>query len=79
MSSSLNKKLYPEEAKIIFVQLLNRELIPTGDQHYQAVTEALTQLKVIESEADFRKRVVTIRADYKRRYNLMAMLNRAKL
>lgn len=74
-----HKKAFPEMAKATFLQVLANELPQTGDGHYRAVTEALTHLKAVESAPEFQLRINTIRLEYKRRSNLMAMLTRAKL
>ncbi|GEM_PF-1287200 len=74
-----HKKAYPDAAKTIFVQVLADELPHAGDQHYRAVTEALTQLKAIEPPGEFQVRIQVIKGNYKRRSKLMGMLQQAKL
>jgi hypothetical protein len=74
-----HKKTYPEAAKVAFQKVLDEALPHPASQHYRAVTEALTHLKVIEPAADFQVRINVIRLNYKRRSSLMAMLREARL
>ena len=70
-------KDYPEDASRYFSQLIDRELDYTGDRHYESIIDSLQYLlKVDPTKAA--QIVVMIRTDYKRRRNLIAMLDNLK-
>lgn len=71
-----HKKKYPAEAGLIFKEVLDENLTPTGDAAYRAVVEALRHLRDVEPLEQFHARVNAIKLNYKRRSNLMAMMAR---
>jgi len=70
-----HKTRFPDEATAYFCKVINKNLENTGDRYYEAITDALRQMM----KSDLMKAneyISHIRASYKRRTNLMAMLNR---
>ena len=72
-----HKKELPEKALACFRERLDEELPHTGDRHYQAVVDALRNMKTLLPEAQCQQQISNIRAHYNRRRNLMAMLDGA--
>ena len=71
-----HKKLFPAEARAVFLHALDEALPEPKERAYLAVVETLRQLQVIEPAVAFQGRVAAIRELYKRRGSLMAMLGR---
>ena len=69
-----NKKTFPAEASRYFTDVVNEHLKEAGNYHYQVIIDALKQLKVLDSE-NVRLLILDIRRNYKRRGNLMLMLD----
>lgn len=74
-----NLLLFPKEAQVIFKQVLNQELPIAKDYSYQKVVEVLILLRELMEKQTFVALVQAIRAEYKRRPNLMALMQRAGL
>ncbi len=70
------KKSLPQKALNCFREQLNQELPHTGDNHYHLVVDALKNMKVLVPDKAFQQEIQTIRLEYKRRRNLMELLNR---
>jgi hypothetical protein len=68
-----HKKLFPQDAENYFIAALNKNLEFTGDFYYNAVADALRQLIQINKPLAL-KNINFIRAQYKRRRNLIALL-----
>jgi hypothetical protein len=65
---------YPSDATNYFTQLIDKELVFTGDRHYESIVNSLQYIfKVSPSNA--LEIASTIKRDYKRRRNLVAMLD----
>jgi uncharacterized Zn finger protein len=70
-----HKTLFPDDATAYFSKLIDKNLKSTGDRYYEVITEAIRQImKVDLTKAN--EHINYIRANYKRRSNLMAMLNK---
>lgn len=67
-------KDYPERAKHLAYQLLDDHLPHADNRRYRAVIEALRLLRVAAPPEEFLHVVSDIRANYRRRRNLMGML-----
>ncbi len=67
------KKQFPEEAQSFFTEELNSNLEYTGDSYYYAIADAIKQLKSINPGLT-REFLEDIRHNYKRRRNLMKIL-----
>lgn len=74
-----NQLLFPKEAQTIFTQVLNQELLNANQSSYQMVVEALVLLRELMEKKTFVTLVQSIRAEYKRRPNLMALMQSAGL
>lgn len=67
------KHNFPEEAKRFLIKRIENNLLKTGNQYYERITDTLQVLKSIDlNKAEEIKAI--IKRDYKRRTNLMAML-----
>jgi hypothetical protein len=65
---------YPSDATNYFTKLINKELVFTGDRHYESIVNSLQYIfKVSPSKA--LEIASTIKRNYKRRRNLVAMLD----
>lgn len=66
---------YPVDSTNYFIKLIDKELPYTGDRHYESIITSLHYIRKVSPQ-----RVVEItgmlKRDYKRRRNLMAMLDR---
>lgn len=71
------KKALPQKALHCFREWLNQELQYVGDSHYHLVVDALKNMKLLVPEEEFQQEILNIRLQYKRRRNLMALLNDA--
>ena len=70
-----HKTRFPAEATAFFCKVIDKNLENTGDRYYETITDALRQM--MESDLTKANEYIShIRANYKRRTNLMAMLNR---
>jgi len=70
-----HKTIFPEDAAIYFSKIIDANLSGTGDHYYEAIAEAIRHLMKINSkQAD--KYLLDIRANYKRRRNLIALLEK---
>lgn len=74
-----NHFLFPEEAQVIFKQILDQALPIAKEYSYQRVVEALILLRELMEKQTFVALVQAIRAEYKRRPNLMALMQSAGL
>ena len=71
-----HKLLFPEEAATCFGEVIEKNLQKTGNRYYEAITDAVRHLeKVNRAKAD--EYVSYIRTNYKRRRNLIDLLNQA--
>ena len=71
-----HKLLFPEEAATCFGEVIEKNLQDTGNRYYEAIADAVRHLeKVNRAKAD--KYVSYIRTNYKRRRNLIDLLNQA--
>ncbi|SFT98984.1 hypothetical protein SAMN04489724_3213 [Algoriphagus locisalis] len=67
-------KKYPQDASLYFTQLIDKELAYTGNQHYESIVNSLQYLRKVDAEKA--KRIVAmLKVEYKRRRNLMVMLD----
>ena len=71
------KKALPQKALSCFREQLSQELPHTGDNHYHLVVDALKNMKALVPDKEFQQEIQTIRLEYKRRRNLMALLSGA--
>ncbi|MDR0796146.1 MAG: SWIM zinc finger family protein [Tannerella sp.] len=70
-----HKSLFPDDAAAYFSKVIEKNLQSTGDRYYEAITDAIRHMmKVNPSKAN--EYLNHIRTTYKRRSNLMAMLNK---
>ena len=70
-----HKSIFSEDAAIYFSKVINENLNGTGDRYYEAIAEAIRHLmKVNPKQAN--KYLLDIRTNYKRRRNLIALLER---
>jgi len=70
-----HKILFPDDAVAYFSKIIDKNLQSTGDRYYEAITDAIRQMmKVNPTKAN--EYLNYIRENYKRRSNLMGMLNR---
>jgi len=74
-----NQLLFPKEAYVVFKQVLNQELLNANQSSYQMVVEVLVLLRELMEKKAFVTLVQSIRAEYKRRPNLMALMQSAGL
>ena len=74
-----NLLLFPKEAYVVFKQVLNEELPIAKDRHYHAVVEVLVLLRELMEKQAFVGLVQSIRTTYKRRNNLIILMNSAGL
>ncbi|WP_373553793.1 SWIM zinc finger domain-containing protein [Haliscomenobacter sp.] len=74
-----NLLLFPKEAQVVFKQVLDQELPIAKEYSYQRVVEVLILLRELMEKQAFVALVQAIRAGYKRRPNLMALMQRAGL
>lgn len=65
---------YPEDAITYFIQLINKELPYTGDQHYEVIVNALQYVRKV-NPIKAQEIVEMLKKEYKRRRNLMALLD----
>lgn len=65
---------YPGDATAYFINLINRELPHTGDCHYETIVNSLQYIFKVSPEKAV-EIASSIKRDYKRRRNLMAMLD----
>lgn len=68
-----HKKDFPKNAEKIFVSRIYQNLERTGDYYYEAIKTHLEELKGINKDK-FDQMLSMIRKEYKRRRNLMALL-----
>lgn len=73
------KEALPTEAASVFYQVLDEALQIASEYYYQKVVEVLLHLKKITDAPSYRKTVTEIRGTYKRRRNLMALMDKSKL
>lgn len=66
-------KKYPEDATKYFIQLINKELPFSGEQHYESIVKSLKHIKKWNASKT-NEIVEMLRKEYKRRRNLMKML-----
>lgn len=71
--------MFPKEAYVVFKQVLNEELPIAKDRHYHAVVEVLVLLRELMEKQAFVGLVQSIRTTYKRRNNLIILMNSAGL
>ena len=71
----LHKMLFKSEAIVFFSNIVKDNLHGTGDSYYQAIVDALQQLKKLDNSV-VNGFVSEIRTNYRRRRNLIAMLNK---
>jgi len=71
------KKTLPQKALNCFRERLNQELPQVGDKHYDLVVDALKNMKPLVADKEFQQEISNIRLQYKRRINLMSLMNRA--
>ena len=70
-----HKTIFPKDAAIYFSNVIDKNLNGTGDSYYEAIAEAIRHLMKINSkQAD--KYLLDIRTNYKRRRNLIALLEK---
>jgi uncharacterized Zn finger protein len=70
-----HKTLFPDDATAYFSKIIEKNLESTGDRYYEAISDAIRHMmKSDPTKAN--EYLNNIRANYKRRSNLMAMLNR---
>jgi hypothetical protein len=74
-----NLLLFPKEAYVVFRQVLDQELPIAKDRHYHAVVEVLVLLRELMEKQAFVGLVQSIRTYYKRRINLLILMNGAGL
>lgn len=70
-----HKLFCPEEAAAYFAKVIRGNLQETGDRHYQAIAEAIKLLKEVDPKEALRY-LLYIRTNYKRRRNLMVLLEK---
>jgi uncharacterized Zn finger protein len=69
-----HKMVFPDDATTHFCKVIDKNLKETGDRYYEAIADTIRQMmKVNQGKAN--EYLVNIRTNYKRRRNLMAMLN----
>ncbi len=69
------KKTFPGEAAAFFEDRIRKNLAPAGQKHYEIIAETMGQLKQVNpGKAD--ELLELIRTQYKRRRNLLGMLER---
>lgn len=74
-----HKNIFQKGALKVFEHVLEQELLHTGDRHYEVVTKTLLEIRSLKDPDAFRRQLIEIKAAYKRRRNLMALLNEAGL
>ncbi|MDX2070292.1 MAG: hypothetical protein SFV55_17825 [Haliscomenobacter sp.] len=74
-----NLLLFPKEAQVIFKQVLEQALPIAKEYSYQRVVEVLLLLRELMEKQTFVALVQAIRAEYKRRPNLVALMQSAGL
>lgn len=74
-----NYLLFPKDAHAVFKQVLDQELPNANERSYQMVVEVLILLRELMEKEAFVALVQAIRGGYKRRPNLMAMMQSAGL
>lgn len=67
-------KRYTEDATTYFIQLINKELPHTGDQHYEAIVDSLQYIRKVNRPKAL-EITEMLKREYKRRRNLMALLD----
>jgi hypothetical protein len=70
------KSHYPKEAVDFFNLEIQKNLQHTGDNYYQAIAKNLKQLQLLISTEELKQMVVTLKTEYKRRRNFVAILER---
>ena len=70
------KKEYPTEATAFFRAEIEENLKPTGNEYYQKIAEYLTHLKELIEEEEFDMMVRGLKLEYKRRRNLVKILEK---
>ena len=70
-----NKKLLKQPAEEYFLKRIDENLLYTGNSYYANIAETVSQLKQINTKLA-REVIANIRTNYKRRTNLMGMLER---
>ena len=70
-----HKMLFPDDATAYFSKIIDKNLPNTGDRYYEAITEAIRQIMKVDL-IRANEHLNDIRANYKRRSNLMKMLNK---
>jgi hypothetical protein len=74
-----HKNIFQKGALQVFEHVLEQELLHTGDRHYEIVTKTLLEIRSLKDPDAFRRQLIEIKATYKRRRNLMALLKEAGL
>lgn len=74
-----NHLLFPKEAQVVFKQALDEALPIAKDYSYRAVVEALVLLRELMEKQAFVALVQSIRGAYKRRSNLLGLMQSAGL
>jgi hypothetical protein len=69
------KKSFPEEAAVFFESRIRKNLVPAGQKHYEIIAESMGQLKQVDP-GKANALLELIRTQYKRRRNLLGMLER---
>ena len=70
-----HKMIFPDDATTYFSKVIDKNLKETGDHYYEAIADSLRQLvKVNRPKAN--EYLNNIRTNYKRRRNLIALLDR---
>ena len=70
-----HKMLFPDDATAYFSRIIDKNLPNTGDRYYEVITEAIRQIMKVDL-IRANEHLNDIRANYKRRSNLMKMLNK---
>ena len=70
-----NKKVYQKEAIEFFNAQIEENVKTTGDTHYRAIADALSELKLLIEREAFILKVEALKREYKRRRNFVAILD----
>lgn len=71
--------MFPKEAYVVFKEVLDQELPIAKDRHYHVVVEVLVLLRDLMEKQAFVGLVQSICTHYKRRTNLLILMNGAGL
>jgi len=71
------KSHYPQESIRFFSENIKKNLQYTGDNYYQAIADNLKQLQSLISQEELHQMVTKLKAEYKRRRNFVAILERS--